>query len=150
MSDESDSSLAAHVSQDNSGGKCQPNTTDELIRLGCCILRVILLWITSETAHRIARRVENLSRASFVPDSGHGNNAAGAFLLDMTSDSFKHLASRRNIPKTMPGDESLYRFADITKTFESATGPDQPGEKLRIGCAKKKPSVSTRPKPNKK
>ena len=150
MSDESDSTPSRTVVQDQITTSGKLGSTDELVSLACAILRMVLWWLTSETAHRIGRRIENLSKASFVPDAGHGNNAAGAFLLDMTSDSFKHLAARRNIPKAMPGDESLYRFADITKTFEAPANPEQSSEKLRIGCAKKKPSVSTRPKPKKK
>lgn len=150
MSDISDSSLARMLGQDKNTASGENDTTAELVRLGCAILRVILIWLTSETAHRIGRRIDNLSRASFVPDSGHGNNAANAFLLGMSESGFKQLAARRNVPKVMPGDECLLRFSDITKTFETPTDPEQPGEMLRPRCAKKKPSVSARPKPKKK
>lgn len=87
-------------------------------RVWADIGEIVLALLTSVAALRFGKRLETLSRASFVPDSGSGNNAANAFLLGMTSDSFKHLAARRHIPKVMPGDESLYRFSDIVKTFE--------------------------------
>lgn len=101
--------------------------------------------LNSPLAATIGRRLGLLARASFVPDSGAGNNAANAFMLNMTPESFKHLASRRGTPKTKPGDENLYRFADITKAFAQPDDAENVAPVLRKNGSMR----SARPKPKK-
>lgn len=152
MSDESDSSLARTLVQAQNATSGKSDTTDELVMLACAILRMLLLWLTSETAHRIGQRLGTLSQAAFVPPTGHGNFQAAASLMGMSERGMEEMVSRRNVPTLKPGSERIIRFADLLQTFDppTDTDPQQPGEMLRPRCAKKKPSVPARQKPKKK
>jgi hypothetical protein len=147
MSDKSDSTPSRMLGQGKIPASGNSDTTAELVSLGCAILRVVLLWITSEAAHRIGRRIELLATATMIPESGTGNARACAALMDMTEDSFKQFAKRRNMPVAKPGDELLYTFGDIPKTFEP---PEIPPETTHGRCAKKIPRVSRGEKQGKK
>lgn len=77
----------------------------------------LLAFITGEFFLVLAGRLKHLARATFIPATGHGNTAAVAFCMGMTESGSRDLAIRRNLPVLKPGDERIYQFADITKTF---------------------------------
>lgn len=94
------------------------NTIQDAIDLACDLGRKLNSMIDDVTAANIGRRIKTLSRATFIPDSGSGNIAACAFLTGMSEGGFYQSAHRRGIPSTKPGDELIYRFSDVVKTFE--------------------------------
>lgn len=84
---------------------------------------IILECLESPAAKRIGKRLETLSRASFIPATGHGNFNAAAALMDMTERGMEEMIARRGLPVTKPGNERIIRFADIIKTFEETATP---------------------------
>lgn len=115
-------------------------------RVWTAIGEVILYCLTCATARVIGRRIDMLSKAAFIPDSGSGNDAACAFLMGMTDRGFYQLAHRRHVPRTKPGEEFIYRFSDVPKQWDDP----QTSETLRPGCASESESVPARRKPKKK
>src|SRR3954471_18371320 len=95
----------------------QADTPQELIRLGCVLLRILIAVCQHQVTLAIARRLSLLSAAAFIPDSGSGNTAAAAFWLNMSEPGARALMKRRSIPVKKPGDERVYRFSDITGEF---------------------------------
>ena len=99
-----------------------PDSQQEFYRLACIVLRLIIVAITETCARKLGRRLELLASATMIPETGTGNARACAALMDMTEDSFKQFAKRRNMPVVKPGDELLYAFSDIPRTFEKGEG----------------------------
>lgn len=77
----------------------------------------ILAFITGELFLVLAARAKHLARATFIPSTGHGNTSAVAFCMGMKESGARDLAIRRNLPVVKPGEERIYQFSDITKTF---------------------------------
>lgn len=149
MSDESDCSLARNHSQANNpdnGGIRHPDaianqdTSDELIRLGCVLLRIVIALLEHSVTKAIGRRVALLANSTMIPETGWVNARGGAAAMDMTEGSFKNLAFRKNMPTFKPGDELLYRLSDLTKEFAPRHPvPETPVETTHGRCAKKTP-----------
>lgn len=91
------------------------NTPQTVIDLACDLLRKLNSMIDDDAAKTIGKRIGNLARAQFIPDTGSGNKFACAFLMGMTAGGFSQLADRRDLEPTQPGDTRIYRFSDIAK-----------------------------------
>ncbi|MES2788111.1 MAG: hypothetical protein V4719_00720 [Planctomycetota bacterium] len=118
------------------------NNHDRCCSVWADIGEIILRAISSPITQSIGRRLGLLAGAAFIPSAGQGNTAAVAFCLNLTESGAKALARRRNIPVAKPGDERVYRFANITGTFaapESKKTPDSeaPVKLKRIRRSKK-------------
>lgn len=142
-SQRTDSSQA--ISSDNGGihhSNCLANqdTSEELIRLGCVLLRIVIALLEHSVTKAIGRRVALLANSTMIPETGWVNARGGAAAMDMTEGSFKNLAFRRSMPTFKPGDELLYRLSDLTKEFALRhPEPETPVQTTHGRCAKKTP-----------
>lgn len=70
--------------------------------------------LTSDTAQRIANRLELLSRSAGLPESGYGDVKAVAAHLGLSEDGAYALLKRfPSLPRSRPGTSVLFRFADL-------------------------------------
>lgn len=110
-----------------------------LFRVWADIGEIVLLVLTCAAAKLIGRRLELLAKSTFLPDTGSGNAYALAAAMNMSESGFQQLAARKHIPRTKPGDELLFRFGDVTKSWQSPAESPAPSETTHGGCAKEKP-----------
>lgn len=100
------------------------DNTDELVHLGCVLLRILISWATSDTVKRIGRRIDLLSRSAFLPSGGCGDSNAVAALLDLSEARVSIQTAKNAVPRAQPGATNLYQFADVPGKF---TAPKRKG-----------------------
>ena len=93
------------------------NSQDRFYAAWAAVGEIVLAVLTNPAVLDIAYRISLLSRAVFLPTCGSGNTAAVAFLMNMKEGSARNFAIRRRMPVQKPGEERIYEFSHLTKTF---------------------------------
>lgn len=91
---------------------------------------LVAVLLTCAAAKRIANRLETLSQAAFIPDSGRGNLMAAASLMAMSERGMEEMVVRLGVPDVRPGAERIIRFADIAKFAPPATPDTRKGKRV--------------------
>jgi hypothetical protein len=101
MSHKGDVNPARTLGQAESAVKAEhthEDTVNELVRLACILLRLLISWAVSSTAENLGRRLDVWSKAVVVPSEGYGNLSAVQAVLDLTEDGAKDFVKRNNLP----------------------------------------------------
>lgn len=100
------------------------DTPQELVRLGCVLLRILISWATSATVARIGNRIDLLSQSVSLPESGYGDVRAVAARFNVTVPGARKLIDRLNLPSYQPGAAVLYHLADLAQQPEGKGGDE--------------------------
>jgi len=104
--------------QQHSSTNLQIDHRTEFYRLGCVVLRLIIIAVTETCARNWGRRLEMISQAAWIPKDGYGNTEAVAALMNMDPRGVREMGTRNGVPILKPGNERIYHFPDLVKKFE--------------------------------
>lgn len=81
---------------------------------------LILAFISGEVFHAAFNRMAMLAGGLFIPCDGYGSLSVVAGLLGLKEDGARALLKRNNVPFKKPGQDQMYRLADVVEKFEPA------------------------------
>ncbi len=123
MSDESDSSLVAHSSQDKSPGKPEFSHQDRFYKVYADIGEIILRILTGKAFLSLGKRMSLLIQGAWLPSAGHVSIRMLATLLNRSESAVRRTLNRLSAPVATIGSEGLYDVKTLA-VLAAATGED--------------------------
>jgi hypothetical protein len=128
------------VCQQDSTTNSQSGNINELIQLGCIVLKLFISVAESPITIGICRRIGLFAAGAYLPPQGVGDSHTIAALLNLKEPGAAAQLTKNRVPRALPGATAMYRFEEVPGAF-TALPPkeEQPVGKKRV--PKRKPKT---------
>jgi len=140
MSSKNEDIDADPARQFHSNKNSQPGNINELIQLGCIVLKLFITVAESPITLGICRRIGLFAAGAYLPPQGVGDSHTIAALLNLKEPGAAAQLNKNRVPRALPGATAMYRFEDVSGSFTALpVKEEKPAMKKRV--PKRKPKT---------